>query len=507
MNRIKIWIILGGCLLNIAGVWGAFTLLHRFDKDQAVAAARTNASNLCRAFEEDVLRTVHNIDSLLLLLRSDYHKSPQSIDERLKFYTSANSHYRDLLIQVSIIDRNGILTYNNHTKPVMPMDLSDREHFKVHLSDSGDNLFISKPVLGRVSGKWSIQFTRKLMDRSGSFDGVIVFSINPDYFTSFFRTVDVGDQGVITLIGSDRVIRARASGKDARQMESKGGMIPERKEIFSANAPTSGIYMAESSVDGIMRHMAFRKLKDYPLIVIVGISQAELYKPVESRRSFIVTAGILITFGLLCGFGIILFLERKEQRMARELAERGEELKSMLDEVERLATTDPLTGLLNRRAFFNRAQEEVTRIKRYPGDLSLIMLDLDHFKLVNDSHGHITGDNVLRHAAKIMQREVRENDLVARYGGEEFVMLLIETSCELAMTIAERIRSAIEASPYISDTGLQVGFTVSLGVVSNDTGAVDTELDKLLAKADEALYKAKGSGRNRAYCACIKKCH
>lgn len=164
----------------------------------------------------------------------------------------------------------------------------------------------------------------------------------------------------------------------------------------------------------------------------------------------------------------------------------------LFEETQRLAITDPLTGLFNRRYFFEQGQREFERAKRYPPkDISAIMLDIDHFKLVNDRHGHAAGDRVLREVAAICLQELRRVDLVARMGGEEFAVLLPETGLEGARQTAERLRLRIEG---FSSFGLPQ-ITASMGVA--EAGDDCTGLDTLLIWCDRALYTAKEQGRNR----------
>ncbi|MFQ5615751.1 MAG: diguanylate cyclase [Anaerolineales bacterium] len=159
-----------------------------------------------------------------------------------------------------------------------------------------------------------------------------------------------------------------------------------------------------------------------------------------------------------------------------------------------LAITDSLTGIFNRRHFFELAERELERARRYNRLLSIILLDIDHFKWVNDTYGHATGDQALQALTTQCQESLRESDIFARYGGEEFVILLPETDLEQAQQVAERIRKEV-ADLSIHTAGNTVSITISLGVAS----LVDREmtLDKLLARADKALYASKEGGRNR----------
>lgn len=166
----------------------------------------------------------------------------------------------------------------------------------------------------------------------------------------------------------------------------------------------------------------------------------------------------------------------------------------LFSEVQRLAITDTLTGLFNRRYFMERARIEFERTRRYHTPLSVVMLDLDHFKDVNDTYGHLLGDIVLQNIGKICRETLRCVDIVGRYGGEEFIILLPETPITKAYITAERLRKSIAEAVTPSDQG-DIRVTASLGI-STKTEAVEN-LDTLLVQADRALYHAKGRGRNK----------
>jgi diguanylate cyclase (GGDEF)-like protein len=166
----------------------------------------------------------------------------------------------------------------------------------------------------------------------------------------------------------------------------------------------------------------------------------------------------------------------------------------LYEEAQQLAITDPLTGLYNRRGLFELGQREVSRLHRYKRPLSAIMLDIDHFKLVNDRYSHAVGDEVLRVLADRCTAHLRETDVLSRYGGEEFAILLPETGLEEARQIAERLRCNISDIPVETKKG-PISITISLGVICTQDGTADLAL--LLDRADTAMYEAKKMGRDR----------
>jgi len=191
--------------------------------------------------------------------------------------------------------------------------------------------------------------------------------------------------------------------------------------------------------------------------------------------------------------------KEKELRMLNQSLEtvvekRTAELRQVNERLNELAMTDPLTRVLNRRAFFQRFNEEIERSRRYKHDIAVVMIDVDHFKKFNDMEGHVYGDQALKKIAQLFATNLRKTDLLARYGGEEFVLMMPETPPAGAIEKCERLRTAIESTTF---TGKQqeAFLTVSMGVANfpNDgEGAED-----LIKAADLALYQAKESGRNR----------
>ena len=192
-------------------------------------------------------------------------------------------------------------------------------------------------------------------------------------------------------------------------------------------------------------------------------------------------------------------LLKEKEKKAKELYEKLEKEQKLVKNknilLQKLSVTDGLTDLYNHRYFQRRIKEEFIRAKRYSLPLSCLMIDLDDFKILNDTHGHQVGDRILTEFAMVLNNSIRQVDMAARYGGEEFVVLLPQIDTEGASNMAERFRMAVELHRF-SGTGKQFNITVSIGAATYPAGDIKIERD-LLRAADTALYRAKNTGKNR----------
>lgn len=223
------------------------------------------------------------------------------------------------------------------------------------------------------------------------------------------------------------------------------------------------------------------------------------------RRAFEVTLTPLGRKDRTGGQTALLLRDVTERdRMEQELRDTTIALRSANEELERLANTDSLTGLANRRHFMDALGSELDRSQRYDRPLSLILLDLDHFKRVNDTYGHAAGDQVLKATADVMRSVCRDVDLPARLGGEELAILLPETRTEGALALAERLRERLERWDHRDEADAPFTVTASIGVATRE-GQDRGSADGFLQRADAALYRAKAGGRNRVAVAGVRR--
>jgi len=226
------------------------------------------------------------------------------------------------------------------------------------------------------------------------------------------------------------------------------------------------------------------ELRDIPVILLTGNTDVETkIRGLELGASDYVTKPF---------DGGELLARIKVQLKIKALQD---ELRRSNEQLHELSSTDALTTLYNRRHFMAVLGREFERSERYETLLGLVMLDIDHFKRLNDSYGHQVGDDALRGMGKVIRKVVRTTDIPARYGGEEFCVLLPETGLKGTAELAERLRAAVEVSPLLVD-GREVRMTVSLGAAACPRPTVESG-DDLIRLADNALYRAKDAGRNR----------
>lgn len=181
--------------------------------------------------------------------------------------------------------------------------------------------------------------------------------------------------------------------------------------------------------------------------------------------------------------------------LMRQFYSMKEQMDRSYQDLEMVSFTDSLTGLYNRHYFFQMAKQQTQVAVRSKHPVCVILCDVDHFKPINDTHGHLVGDEALKHISDIVRKSVRESDICARFGGEEFVVLLNNSNIDNSSTIAEKIRATLESTPCHAD-GITLNMTISAGVASID-GAGDNNINDAIDKADKALYEAKNAGRNR----------
>lgn len=469
-------ILMVGALLT--ALWVAlivfFSIQHKRLLDQATrdvrlvnTAVAQHAEGLFRAIETD-LRTLD------LWLRAHPDIDPLT-DPAFTALVAEMSRSSRGLIDLRIVDRDG----NLYTLPWVtgrePTNVGDRDYAQAHDGvGSPRAVFVGKPVQSRVTGEWSIPVSWRLEQPVGRF-ALVTCAVQLDRLFEIHDRLRYQPDGTISFVRRDGVLLSRTPfeprflGRDVRSVQNFADDV---------EAHDNGTFTSKGLMtDGIARFGTYERLNNVPVTVVVSRGLSEVTEPYHVRLRAVVVTCALITLAVIA---FTAFLHRS-QRALRQ-AER---------DLQRLATTDELTGTCNRRAFSGVAEREFLRAKRFDRPMTLLALDIDHFKLINDRHGHAVGDRVLKTCAERWMKLLREQDLLGRLGGEEFCVLLPETPPAVAMAVAERLRAATSSVP----TGDGVLVTVSIGVsslVPDDEDWADT-----LERADHALYVAKDEGRDR----------
>ncbi|HWT34666.1 MAG TPA: cache domain-containing protein, partial [Paraburkholderia sp.] len=313
-------------VLVLVLLWTVIFARLSVEKETTYREAMASAAILSAALEQHTVKAIHQVDQITRFVKFEFEKTPGRFD--LSSTVEKGVVQSETLVQVSLIDEHGKLLANTAEANPKPIDLSDREHFKVHEHENDDQLFISKPVLGRVSGHWTLQMTRRLNHPDGSFAGVVVVSEDPSYFTSdFYNNAAIGREGVIAVISDSGAVLARRTGNSehSQGVFTATGVYPTSKHV-------SGTYV--DSIDNVTRIVSYRHIDGYPLGVLVGLSQAEEFADYNHTRNVYLLMASFISLAMLGFFAVATGLIGKLLGREREMTH--------------LVEYDLLTGLRNR---------------------------------------------------------------------------------------------------------------------------------------------------------------
>lgn len=323
-KRLSLAIALFACAV-LALLWGATFYESRHDRNVALAQARKDTANLVLAFGEHIDRMLTAIDQVMLAIKSEYSSDPDRY--RLPNWLKDSPFLAGLVRYVSIVGPDGVLQQTDKGPPDHRIDLSDRPHFRYQLNPSAPQPYISAPVIGRESGKWSVQISRRLERADGSFAGVLVVTMDPAYLSAFYDSIYLGKQGVVVVVGRDGIIRARCSTAN----DQIGQNITGRPLFEAAAKSDSGTLAIHSEIDHLDRIYSFAAIPDYPLVVAVGKGLQEvLAEPARRQAARVLSAGG-VSVVLLVLTGLLLREVARSRQREIEVGEKASLLTAIID--------------------------------------------------------------------------------------------------------------------------------------------------------------------------------
>jgi signal transduction histidine kinase len=305
LRKNSIAIVIFGIFL-LCFMWVGLYYKIAAERRMEINSAIRETGNFARAFEEHTLRTIKSADQTALFLKYQYEKSGTKIN--IPQYIKEGRLLSEPFVLLSVMDEHGDLKVSSQV-PFVPSNLKDREHFLVHKDRDTGKLFISKPVLGRSSGKWSLQMTRRVNKPDGSFGGVVVVSVDPYYFTKFYKQVNLGKDPSILLVGKDGIVRAGRSGQE----DVVGRDINHSLLMQKLNDGPAGSFIVPSPETGDKRIYSYRTLSDYPLIVAVGVDEADVLRNFYQRvvgYCLFMAVGTILILGFI--FMLLSFMVRQK---------------------------------------------------------------------------------------------------------------------------------------------------------------------------------------------------
>ncbi len=377
-------------------LWGGIGLLLHEQRAGALREAAHNAGNLARALEENTAKTVEGIDHLLLCLRVDYRSAPASFD--LATWSRNAQVFDDLTRRIGILDRAGRLRATVPAVTVPGIDASDRAYFRAQRDSAGDTLLIGEPLIGRASGRWVVQFTRKILAADGSFDGVAWISMDPFSLARFYASPDIG-RGSILLVGLDGIVRAAAPAS-AGMLARDIGASP----LLAAARQQAGGTLDTVGEDGAASIVSYRRLDRYGLVVAVSLDRKEVLRGyAHSRAEYLAGGGVLTILILLVGrLGI-----RRRQALLHAHATLLRSQRVLQDTLENMGQGIFMVDAERRIAVINRRAVELLGL---PPGLATVGASFDDLLRWQFRHGEFETDERVRKLAEAGRIEFTDAD-------------------------------------------------------------------------------------------------
>ena len=453
---------------------GLFTILLTFllfgyniqlQKKIILQEALTSTSNLVNSIALDLEKDFSDLENTFFRLKN--HLAPFTDNERID--PPATRRVIDNLIlenpfltALMVIDKNGqVIHWNNN---VQKLNLSQRQYFLIHQSGIFDGLYIDWPKPSLINqGQWIFGTSKAIRHSDQSLIRVLAAIVDLKYFYRQYQEMFTTPGATLTISSLDGHIYAHIPGNE----ELIGQQLPE--------------FAAENAkiIDNEKQLSISKRVARYPLMITVEKEKSVILAPWKNSSLSFAMLGVVVSLVLF------FFTYRTALYQRRQL--------TIEKDLRLLAITDPLTQLVNRRHVLEQAKLEIKKAVRNDSSLSIILIDLDHFKNVNDKYGHQKGDEVLVGTAETFKHCCRETDILSRFGGEEFLLVLPDTDSQGAMASASKICDSLAQKTYSHSSG-EFSVTGSFGVAQ--WMPEETDISSALQRAEAALHAVKNCGRN-----------
>ena len=467
-------------IIVLGVIWSATIKLTNVERANAKQAAMALSKELGETYEARIVRALREIDQTLKLVKYEYElrRDPRVL-ENLK---QKGLLLPNLLFAISIADGTGKVVASSPPSHITGV----AESMFFRMQPKIDSLWIGQPERSTDSEEWKLNFRRRLSAADGTFAGIVTVTVDASFFVSDYDPSKLGEHGVLALLGTDGVFRARRTGEST----FAGDSVDLASLEFGAAGEDARTFLAANPWDGIQRFTSVHQLHEFPLLVVAGLSKDEQLagarRNIRAYRRRAVAGSVLLI--LVCA---LLGRTSWQLRQSRLRA-----FKSQVEHSERteyLAYHDSLTGLPNRSLFSKLLQQNISEARRYEKEVAVLFLDLDRFKVINDTLGHEAGDELLKEVATRIKGCLRESDIVARLGGDEFVVMLPELNQEKHVAVVARKILAAVGQPFTL-VGQEFRVTVSIGISTYPQHGLDEQT--LTKNADIAMYRAKEEGKN-----------
>ncbi len=463
----------------------------------ALERSRANTQNLTQALSQHASDTFAQAESTLQELAGQISQSGMGNDQlpRLQRIFLEKTQALAQINAISLFDATGRMIVTAANRLPVSTDYSDREYFQYHRDHPQLTVHIGKVIRSRISNDLVLPISRRLNHPDGSFAGVLLESVMINHFRNFYTKFEIDDDSTLMMLLNNGTILYRQPYNEKAIGTTIAGSDLYKENIRQNHA---GIVTSSLAADQRQNVYSFTHLKDFPVIITTGLSLDRSL--LDWRRDAISQGVITLIFVTLIALTGLLLIRQVRARMhiELELIRTQQELRKLNRSLEKLARSDGLTGLYNRRHFDLTLAHEFNRSLQQHQDLGLILLDVDYFKQFNDLYGHVAGDECLKLIGKTLRElPLRARDLVARYGGEEFIVLLPDTNLAGTLAVAQRIVREVEQLRVPHQGSPTDILTLSIGIFVGVPRADRDTPSKLIVKADAALYQAKHQGRNQ----------